>query len=115
MGPPGGGRNPVTARLLRHFHMLSFAELSDESISRIYTTILQAFFANKGFAEGVQLATQPLVQGTVQLYNSIRVELLPTPAKSHYTFNLRDLSKVVQGLMRATPGTCSDPKQVTYL
>jgi hypothetical protein len=33
------------------------------------------------------------VASTVDIYNAIRAELLPTPSRSHYTFNLRDLSK----------------------
>jgi hypothetical protein len=37
-----------------------------------------------------------LVAATLALYNSLRVELLPTPAKSHYIFNLRDVARVVQ-------------------
>lgn len=53
-----------------------------------------------------------LVSGTVELYNSIRTELLPTPSKSHYTFNLRDMSKVVQGIMRADAKTTTLPQQV---
>lgn len=53
-----------------------------------------------------------LVTATVQLYNAIRTELLPTPNKSHYTFNLRDMGKVVQGLMRADPQTLSTQQQV---
>jgi hypothetical protein len=37
-----------------------------------------------------------VVAATIDIYNSIRAELLPTPAKSHYTYNMRDLSKVFQ-------------------
>jgi hypothetical protein len=40
----GGGRNPVTNRLLRHFNFISFTEMSDQSVNRIFSTILGAFF-----------------------------------------------------------------------
>lgn len=47
--------------------------------------------------------TDPLVEATIKVYSTITSQLLPTPAKSHYTFNLRDLSKVFQGMLMADP------------
>ncbi|MPC63646.1 Dynein heavy chain 3, axonemal [Portunus trituberculatus] len=46
-----------------------------------------------------------LVEATREVYKSIISTFLPTPAKSHYVFNLRDFSRVVGGIL-LVPNTC---------
>jgi dynein heavy chain len=99
MGPPGGGRNPVTPRFLRHFNVIGYSEMSDESKVLIFSTILSSFLTS--FTPEVQQQTEPLCNATISVYNTISADLLPTPAKSHYLFNLRDLAKVFQGVLMA--------------
>ena len=57
----------------------------------------------------------PLVKGAVEVYNRIAQELLPTPAKSHYTFNLRDISKVFQGMLMVKSAKCGTKEKVAKL
>jgi len=35
-----------------------------------------------------------IVSNTINVYKMIQESFRPTPAKSHYTYNLRDVSKV---------------------
>lgn len=37
----------------------------------------------------------PIIKASVDIYKNVGIKLLPTPLKCHYTFNLRDLSKIV--------------------
>ncbi|KNE63057.1 hypothetical protein AMAG_08223 [Allomyces macrogynus ATCC 38327] len=99
MGPPGGGRNPITQRLTRHFNLLSFVEMDDTSLRHIFKTILGTVTDQR--AEWGPDLCGKLVDGSIHVYNTLRQELLPTPSKSHYTYNLRDLSKVFQGMLMA--------------
>ncbi|KAJ3214893.1 Dynein heavy chain 1, axonemal [Dinochytrium kinnereticum] len=113
MGPPGGGRNPVTTRFTRHFNLISFVEMENESLARIFTTILGSFLQK--FPPEISRRTDQIVQASIIIYNTIRAELLPTPAKSHYTFNLRDLSKVVQGVLSADVKTVNIETDIVRL
>ncbi|CAN0524083.1 unnamed protein product, partial [Ectocarpus sp. 8 AP-2014] len=92
MGPPGGGRTSITQRYVRHFNLLNFVPFSNESLQRVFGTILE-WFLQRGFNSAVKQIAANMVAATLDIYNTIADNLLPTPAKSHYTFNLRDLSK----------------------
>ncbi|XP_076646459.1 dynein axonemal heavy chain 1 [Halictus rubicundus] len=100
MGPPGGGRNPVTARLLRHFHFIGFPELEDDAKRHIFGTVLNSWLSR---TEKFGDMLNTFIETTLNLFTTICNELLPTPHKSHYTFNLRDLSKVFQGMLMMNP------------
>jgi dynein heavy chain, axonemal len=40
-----------------------------------------------------------VVMATIDVYNNASKSLLPTPTKLHYLFNLRDVSRVIGGLV----------------
>jgi dynein heavy chain len=103
MGPAGGGRNSVTPRLLRHFNLFCFGEFDDNSLKRIFSTIVQWHFSRLPFSGEVRNLTEAIVDATLDTYRSSMATLLPTPQKSHYTFNLRDFSRIIQGVLLCKP------------
>lgn len=53
MGPPGGGRTSITQRYVRHFNLLNFVPFSNESLQRVFGTILE-WFLQRGFGSAVK-------------------------------------------------------------
>ena len=114
MGPPGGGRTKITQRYVRHFNVINFTNFSDESLARVFGTILD-WRLSQGFAGPVKQLSENAVLATINVYNEIACSLLPTPSKSHYTFNLRDLSKVFQGVLQGDAQSVKEKDQFIRL
>lgn len=84
----------VTARFFRHFSMICVQPPSEMALRTIFGAILGGFL--QLFAQECKSFLKPIVDSSIEIYLRITQELLPTPTKSHYTFNLRDVSKVFQ-------------------
>jgi dynein heavy chain, axonemal len=98
MGPPSQGRNSISLRYSRHYNLLYAEPFLPNSLKTIFQNMMDWFFLNDGkeIPRTQQIMKEKIVESTIEIYNKIKSskELLPTPAKSHYIYNLRDISKV---------------------
>jgi dynein heavy chain len=78
--------------------MVSVTEFDDSTMVRIFSSILRWFLLTRQFNGDLLKFEAKIIQATLDFQKSVAKDLLPTPLKSHYLFNLRDFAKVVFGL-----------------
>ncbi|KAF7280376.1 hypothetical protein GWI33_006107 [Rhynchophorus ferrugineus] len=108
MCPPGGGGNTVTQRFIRHFNHLCIDEFQESILINIFSRIMLWHLDTRGFSKDFDPCIEEIVLATLDIYKMARTNLLPTPAKSHYLFNLRDFSRVIQGVLLSVPEAMED-------
>lgn len=113
MGTPGGGRNDVDPRFIALFNVFNIAFPTEDSIAKIYSSILDGHL--QPFPDAVKGWASTLTSMTLDLYNRISSHMPPTPSKFHYIFNLRDFSRIYEGLCLATVGQCENVTQLVRL
>mmetsp|Transcript_25191 Transcript_25191/g.84661 ORF Transcript_25191/g.84661 Transcript_25191/m.84661 type:complete len:4540 (+) Transcript_25191:178-13797(+) len=113
MGPPGGGRNKVDPRFVALFSVFNLPDPSAEVLTLIYSSIISTRL--RDFPQDVRDAAAKFPSCMLQLFNFVIEALPPTPSKFHYIFNLRDLSRVSEGVCLATPDAISSVSAVVRL
>ena len=82
------------------FSIINVTAPNDAQLKRIFGTLLN--FKLTDFDDAIKPLGDQITQGTIEIYRAVSRELLPTPSKSHYLFNTRDLAKIIQGVMQAS-------------
>lgn len=88
---------------------LLLLQVTNETLVTIFQTILSWHLETGGFPDSCRKLGPGIIAATLDMYSQSMAKLLPTPTKSHYTFNLRDFARVIQVLQSACIGLCYRP------
>jgi dynein heavy chain, axonemal len=86
MGPPGGGRQYISPRIQSRFNVINMTFPNEVSLSKIFGTIINQKLQD--FEEEVKPLGDLMTQATIEIYHTVIAQLLPTPSKIHYLFNV---------------------------
>ena len=98
------GSFSVDTRLQRHFSTFTMFTPGQDLIKQIYAKILEGHFQR--FEAHTQKLCDKIIDATIFVFNKLLkdTQFSPSAKKFHYQFNLRELSKVIEGSMLSNPG-----------
>ena len=100
MNPKAGSFN-IDTRLQRHYSVMSCLTAERTILDQIYRQILEGHL--RTFDPTISGLAPKFIVATIDIFRSItdNPQFMPSARKFHYQFNMRDVSKIIQGLMAA--------------
>ena len=98
MDPPTYAGMVFDPRFVSLFNVIHVTQLSDDCFHHILNTTYSNHVPN--FSDDIQRVYKNFTYAIIALYTDIVVMLPSTPSKFLYLFNIRDLSRVFEGIMQ---------------
>ncbi|KAA0198697.1 Dynein heavy chain 5 axonemal [Fasciolopsis buskii] len=77
---------------------------NNSTIDHIFQTLVWSYYnLENGFTDQAIHMVHQLVPVTRVIWDRTKNKMLPTPTRFHYVFNLRDLSRIWQGMTNVCP------------
>ncbi|KAJ7345633.1 hypothetical protein JRQ81_001583, partial [Phrynocephalus forsythii] len=112
---PTAGSFSVNQRLQRHFSVFAMHFPGTDALATIYGKILNMHFQQGGFCYSIVKMVDTVIQAAISLHQKMAQNFLPTAIRFHYIFNLRDLTRIFQGMFFATSECVRLPIDLVYL
>jgi dynein heavy chain len=79
--------------------MLAIPTPTTNVLRQIYRAVMRGFLEE--FDPEIREMSDIIVTASIDTYQFMAAQYRPTIAKAHYVFNMRDLSKCIQGILQA--------------
>ena len=110
---PTSGSFTINPRLQRHFAVLGMSMPSESDLRLIFTSVVEGHLSV--FSESIRKEVGHLVQGVIEMHQTVASKFLPSAVKFHYNFNMRELVNVFQGLVAMSAEFYDKPRQLVRL
>ena len=121
---PTAGSFNIDLRLQRHFTLLAPTEPNTDNISEIYTFILKNHFKDFRFMGAdkqediIDKLIHDIIEASCGILDKVKKGnkcFFPSATKFHYQWNMREISRVIDGVLRTASANYKDVVQIYKL
>ncbi|CAE7610116.1 ODA11 [Symbiodinium microadriaticum] len=112
---PTAGSFTVNPRLQRHFWTSSVQFPEQNALNLIYSTFMKGHFDTLSFKVPVQEISNWVIKAALSFHTQVSANFRKTAQNMHYEFNIRHMSGVFSGLLKAKPSEFMDAEKLVLL